>query len=554
MPVLVGDGCASRVDHVLNEYRLHGPPGTGKTRTLAANWVPRAADRFGSDRVVICSLTKTAAAEIGSRRLPIPQENVGTLHALAFRALGRPTIAEGEITSWNETNPMFRLSGGRSSVDEPEAQSTRGTKGDELMTLSQVYRHKMIDRSQWRSDVALFQAKWDDWMANQGLVDFTGLIEDAASAVDVAPSDPAVFFVDEAQDCSALELHLIRKWAKRAGNLTLAGDGDQAIYGWRGASARAFLGADIPDENNYHLTKSYRVPRAIHEVASRWIRKASYRYAVEYKPKADEGIVEHMPCTGKNPRALVEEAARCAADGKSVMILASCGFMLRGVIALLRKEGIPFHNPYRPTHGGWNPLRGGMGRLLAYLAPDKQAHPFGDDRLWTWRELKSWLEVVRSDVSVARGGKAWSRLMGEHETMCKEVMDEEDVLKIFGENWDGLSKAFESEDPMTWLEQRLLLSKKRMMDYPITLARKNGRECLREEPDICVGSIHSVKGGEADVVFVLPDLSPSGMREWTRPGDGRDGIIRTFYVGMTRARERLVLAGRWSGASINWNG
>lgn len=76
----------------MKEYRLHGPPGTGKTRALADVWVPRAADKFGASNVVICSLTKTAAAEIASRDLPIPRENVGTLHALAFRALSRPTI------------------------------------------------------------------------------------------------------------------------------------------------------------------------------------------------------------------------------------------------------------------------------------------------------------------------------------------------------------------------------------------------------------------------------------------------------------------------------
>ena len=90
------------------------------------------------------------------------------------------------------------------------------------------------------------------------------------------------------------------------------------------------------------------------------------------------------------------------------------------------------------------------------------------------------------------------------------------------------------------------------MEYPIAIAKKQGRATLREEPKICVGTIHSTKGGQSDTVFILPDLSPSAMRQFTKPGDGRDGIIRTFYVGMTRARERLVMAGRWSSASIDW--
>ena len=135
----------------MTEYRLHGPPGTGKTRALADIWVPRAAKRFGSDNVVICSLTKTAAAEIASRDLPIPRDNVGTLHALAFRALGRPTIAEGEIAAWNEAEPLYRLSGARPSVDNPElGRMARGTKADELMALAQVYRHNRLPLSHLR--------------------------------------------------------------------------------------------------------------------------------------------------------------------------------------------------------------------------------------------------------------------------------------------------------------------------------------------------------------------------------------------------------------------
>ena len=104
----------------MKEFRLHGPPGCGKSHALATRWVPAAAEKFGAQAVVICSLTKTAAQEIASRDLPTPKENVGTLHALAYRALGRPTIAEGEVDSWNERHPMFRLGGSAPSVENPE--------------------------------------------------------------------------------------------------------------------------------------------------------------------------------------------------------------------------------------------------------------------------------------------------------------------------------------------------------------------------------------------------------------------------------------------------
>ena len=56
-----------------------------------------------------------------------------------------------------------------------------------------------------------------------------------------------------------------------------------------------------------------------------------------------------------------------------------------------------------------------------------------------------------------------------------------------------------------------------------------------------VGTIHSVKGGEADVVYVAPDLSERGALEWESTNESRkDRVRRLFYVAITRAREKVV--------------
>ena len=133
-----------------------------------------------------------------------------------------------------------------------------------------------------------------------------------------------------------------------------------------------------------------------------------------------------------------------------------------------------------------------------------------------------------------------------------ERIDEEDGRVIFGDCWDELKNVFSLGESLNWLEDNLLASRRSFMEYALAVARTRGAKTLLDEPKLTVGSIHSVKGAQADVVFLLPDLSPASMREWATRGDQRDGIIRTFYVGMTRARERLVLAGRWSGYSVDW--
>jgi superfamily I DNA/RNA helicase len=79
------------------------------------------------------------------------------------------------------------------------------------------------------------------------------------------------------------------------------------------------------------------------------------------------------------------------------------------------------------------------------------------------------------------------------------------------------------------------------VQFPCEIALQHGPSALTETPQVVVGTIHSVKGGEADVVYLFPDLSKAGSAEYQRFGPPRDAVIRLFYVGMTRARETLYV-------------
>jgi superfamily I DNA/RNA helicase len=77
--------------------------------------------------------------------------------------------------------------------------------------------------------------------------------------------------------------------------------------------------------------------------------------------------------------------------------------------------------------------------------------------------------------------------------------------------------------------------------FPASVVAQRGLQTLIEDPHVVVGTIHSVKGGQADVVYLFPDLSRAGDGHYQRFGPDRDSIIRLFYVGATRARETLYV-------------
>ena len=84
----------------VNETRVFGPPGTGKT-TYTSKQITLAAEQFGPEQILVASFTRAAAKELISRDQAIADEQIGTLHAHCYRLLGKPDIAEVKAKEFN---------------------------------------------------------------------------------------------------------------------------------------------------------------------------------------------------------------------------------------------------------------------------------------------------------------------------------------------------------------------------------------------------------------------------------------------------------------------
>ena len=102
------EGIGLRDHSVSREYRIFGPPGTGKTTNLATH-VRRAIDRYGPNSVLVTSFSRATASELAGRDVLLEPDRIGTLHSQCYHALGRPAIAEIHLDEWNRRNPRLAL-------------------------------------------------------------------------------------------------------------------------------------------------------------------------------------------------------------------------------------------------------------------------------------------------------------------------------------------------------------------------------------------------------------------------------------------------------------
>ena len=393
-----------------------------------------------------------------------------------------------------------------------------------------------------------------EYKRENGLLDFTDLIEACLRELALPPKNPSVIFADEAQDLNRMQLSLVRKWGERTQYFILAGDDDQTIYTFTGAAPEAFLDPDIPADHKIVLKQSYRVPRAVHRLAESLIHQVTKRQEKEYLPRPEDGALDRFSRDGylRTEYAILKTATEHIEHGKTVMFLTSCAYMLRPLIAVLRKHGMPFHNPYRRSNGFWNPLRIGKrastaGRILSLLV----AHPdFGEGhRPWTNGDVAQWAELLQAKGILRHGMKAKLKAADVAKPATLERLDEifeAPALESLMTAWEGGSR-----DLLEWWQARVNAELRQRVQFPVLVAGKRGPRALAETPQVVVGTIHSVKGGQADVVYLFPDLSQAGDAQYRRDGPPRDSVIRQFYVGVTRAREKLYICGRESSMAIS---
>jgi len=251
---------------------------------------------------------------------------------------------------------------------------------------------------------------------------------------------------------------------------------------------------------------------------------------------------------------LIEDIKKRVAQGKECMVLATCRYMLSSLLATMKSRGVPFHNPYRVTEGPWNPMRGGTERLSRFLSLFCEG-PQGEIKsAWTWLDIHRWSEPLMAKSFLRHGAVKEIERQAKKHADTIPVSESELRLLLQPGMFDELMGIEGATEAVEWYEPKILPSKLKSMILATTISKESGFKALSDTPKVIVGTVHSVKGGAADLVYLSPDLGRAGGKEWRNLGkpEGRNAIVRSMYVGMTRAREGVALLGSTSQDRVEW--
>lgn len=537
--------------------KLFGPPGTGKTTTLSESVRKAVNLRQDMSCTLIASLTNAAAKRIAGENLPVNTSLIGTLHALCYREMNHPPLVTKPkfIAEWNNQHPDLLLSSEKTETtpdhdkeEEGHAKQEEDYEGDRLQAQLSLLQHRLVPKAGWNSEIVHFYDLWTAYKKETGTCDFDDMIL-AGLGFTEAPMGTPLGIYDEVQDFSALEWSVVQHWAQFQEYVMVSGDDDQAIFSFRGADPKAFI--DIPAVETRILNQSYRLPLVIQEYCEQWAQRISVRQPKEYAPRKDDsgtvikGFLDTTSATYKEPEPILDIINESERNGHTTMILTACAYQLNNVVTLLRQEGIPFHNPWRPANGRWNPLasRGkhtAAQRIAAYLSPSINMR-FS----WTEEELQAWAPLMDAAHVFKRGAKKRIQEMGGNNVEVESTLLHELFIP------EALPNALTGDTD--WFFRHLTMGEKNnsALSFAFAIHERAGIESALM-PHVSIGTIHSTKGAEANTVILFPDISPSGYEQWESVGEAQDTVLRQFYVGLSRAKDSLYLAEASSQYAVDW--
>jgi DNA helicase-2/ATP-dependent DNA helicase PcrA len=215
---------------------------------------------------------------------------------------------------------------------------SRGSKAAEHQEFVQIYR------------------EYESYLATSNLLDYDDLLLRCADLLRRHPqcvSNVQAVLVDEFQDTNHIQYELMNLFASRNRRITVVGDPDQSIYGFRSAEIKNLgrMQQYYKDTSVIHLEDNYRSSGSILRSAQDVIEQDSSRPAKKLQPTHCSGtmpVLRKLPTAEAEAQWIVLEIKRSIAmTGKLLnysdfAILLRSAALSRHIESEMGKQGVPY--------------------------------------------------------------------------------------------------------------------------------------------------------------------------------------------------------------------
>ena len=563
-------------------------PGSGKTAVITQRTQQLIADYgIAPSSILVVTFTKAAARQMRERFLKLTgqtatQVTFGTFHGIFYGILRQAYgITSANIAGEEERLGILRRLIQKTSMDVDDENDLIEAVSREISTvkngrisLDHYYSQSCPDEEFRR----IFQ-EYERLLHGKRLLDFDDLMVYCWKLFLRHPEILAAWqkkfryiLVDEFQDVNQLQYDIVKLLALPENNLFIVGDDDQSIYRFRGARPEIMLNfpREFPQARQVVLKTNYRCSGEIVEKSQNLIRYNEARYEKDLTAVRSRGTpVEIRGFANESLETswLLEQIRKDLAEGcplQQIAVLFRTNVGSRMTVERLMEYNLPFtmRDVLPNLYEHWltknmiaymHLAMGGrrredflavMNRPNRYLSREafyEKEMPF--EILYQFYEGKEWMcdriEKFEHDVKMMkdmtpyaainyiRFGIGYDEFLKEY-ARARKLKEEElfDLLQEIQESAKGYRTYQEWFDYMEEYKEKL---------------KEHAEQIRRQREAITVSTLHSVKGLEFDRVYIL-NVNEGSIPYHKAVLDAEmEEERRMFYVGMTRAREKLEL-------------
>lgn len=578
-------------------------PGSGKTRVLTSRIAYLIRLRHVPlDRIIAVTFTNKATDEMRSRLERMLGDDldgmqIGTFHRISARLLRREAELLGYRPNWKilSTNKQYwvirrileRIAGNDASFSPTNVRKAISLAKNRMI-LPDTYEGEDDFHETVRQVYQAYQAE----LLDENVMDVDDLLLQLAILLLEFPSVRNKFqqefdhlLVDEFQDTNLVQYEIVKALAPPQNNIYVVGDEDQSVYAFRGANHHNLqrLRSDFPRLAEFLLEQNYRSTQTILDAARAVISHNPHRTpkALFSKNGVGNRIQVYEASSDLDEAEYVQEQIEFLRDSmrlrfgdfavmyrkntqslpfKSVFHLHDVPFRVvntidfdqrREVKDIMAMMHLAYHSNFEEYFKRlaefkvFGISKSGMKKFLDWLASgelnlvealnkmETGASPLSRGQAKAFAGLS---DVLKSWRSAAIRGN----LVSLFDQIIQEAEYRQHLERTCKDDWE-LPERKNSVARLRNLASAVSYTSEPFERFVNLVALEKGE--AEDDPDkVALTTLHSAKGLEFPVVFIigLNDTILPPVHEKDGPNDIAEER-RLFYVGLTRAEERLYL-------------